>query len=93
MDNILDFGLSYADVVDSLPVLREIRKMPRAYVCNVIYTRVGKDFRKWVQKGCQERNDRLAKNHNTTITLDPRIAAAFQASTFVSQTNGTGGHL
>ena len=41
LDDIMDFGLGYKDVVDSLPVLREIRKMPRAYICNVIYTRVG----------------------------------------------------
>ena len=61
MDRILDFGLAYTEVVDSLPVMREIRKMPRAYVCNVIYTRVGEPFRKWVAKGCQDRNDRLAK--------------------------------
>ena len=77
LDIILDYGLAYAEVVDSLPVLREIRKMPRAYVCNVIYTRVGKDFKTWVQKGCRERNERLSKKHDTTITLDPRIAAAF----------------
>lgn len=61
MDRILDFGLAYSDVVDSLPVLREIRKMPRAYVCNVIYTRVGKEFANWVKKGCNDRNQRLAK--------------------------------
>lgn len=41
MDTILDFGMSYAIVVDSLPIMREIRKMPRSYICNVIYTRVG----------------------------------------------------
>lgn len=93
LDLILDFGLGYADVVDSLPVLREIRKMPRAYICNVIYTRVGKAFKKWVMDGCQQRNQRLAKEHNTMINLDPRIAAAFKASNFVSQSHGTGSHL
>ena len=58
-------------------MLREIRKMPRAYVGNVIYTRVGKPFKEWVAQGCRERNERLAREHNTTIALDPRIAAAF----------------
>ena len=44
MELILDFGMGYRDVVDSLPLVRETRKMPRSYVCNVIYTRVGADF-------------------------------------------------
>ena len=48
MDTILDFGLGYQDVVNALPVVREIRKMPRDYVCNVIYTLVGGPFKDWV---------------------------------------------
>ena len=44
LDLILDFGLAYKVVVDCLPVLREIRKMPRQYICNVIYTKVGEPF-------------------------------------------------
>ena len=48
MDHILDFGLSFQAVVNALPVIREIRKMPRAYVCNVIYTLIGVPFKEWV---------------------------------------------
>ena len=44
MELILDFGMGYRAVVDALPIVRETRKMPRAYVCNVIYTLVGPDF-------------------------------------------------
>lgn len=93
MDYILDFGLGYQDVVDSLPVVREIRKMPRCYVCNVIFTLVGTPFKDWVFKSCKDRNDRLKKAQNTSIVLDSRIAAAYEASTFISQTRGTGAHL
>ena len=67
--------------------------MPRAYVGNVIYTLVGQPFKEWVMERCQQRNERLAQDHSTAIQLDPRIAAAFAASTFVSQSKGTGGHL
>ena len=84
MDDILDFGLGFREVVDSLPISREIRKMPRSYVCNVIYSRVGTPFKDWVMARCSVRNDKLANDHNTSIQLDPRIAAAFQASGFVS---------
>ena len=84
MDTILDFGLGYQVVVNALPVIRETRKMPRAYVCNVIYTLVGAPFKDWVLKSCKDRNDRLENAHDTSIVLDSRIAAAYEASTFVS---------
>ena len=84
MDTILDFGRAYVVVENALPVIRETRKMPRAYVCNVIYTLVGAPFKDWVFKRCKDRNDRLENAHDTTIVLDSRIAAAYEASTFVS---------
>ena len=93
MDTILDFGRAYVVVENALPVIRETRKMPRAYVCNVIYTLVGAPFKDWVLKSCKDRNDRIQNAHDTTIVLDPRIAAAYEASTFVSQTRGTAAHL
>ena len=84
MDTILDYGLGYQVVVNALPIIRETRKMPRSYVCNVIYTLVGAPFKDWVFKSCKDRNDRLEKNHDTSIVLDSRIAAAYEASNFVS---------
>ena len=93
LDEILDFGLSYKDVVDALPIMREIRKMPREYICNVIYTLVGEEFKKWMMERCQERNKRLETVHNTGIKLDKRTFEAFQASKNISQSNGTGAHL
>ena len=84
LDEILEFGLSFREVVDALPIMKEIRKMPRSYICNVIYTLVGEPFQKWVMERCQMRNDRLAKDHSTAIELDPRVYEAFQKSTFIS---------
>ena len=56
LDEILDFGLSYKLVEDALPIIREIRKMPREYICNVIYTLVGDEFKEWMMKRVKERN-------------------------------------
>ena len=56
---MIDYGLSHKIVVDLLPIVKEIRKMPRAYVCNIIYTRIGKPFADWVGIRCQERNEKL----------------------------------
>lgn len=44
MDKIIDFGLSKQEVVNCLPIIREIRKMPRQYVSNVIFTLTGSIF-------------------------------------------------
>ena len=77
--------MAHRNVVDSLPVTKEIRKMPRAYVCNIIYTRVGQPFADWVAARCKERNEKLSDDHNLNIMLDPKIAAAYEASGFVSQ--------
>jgi hypothetical protein len=52
LDLILEFALAHKEVVDSLPVLREIRKMPRGYVCNIIYTVLGVTFSEWVDTRC-----------------------------------------
>ena len=77
LEDILDFGLSFRVVVDALPIIRETKKMPRQYIANVIYTLVGQPFQKWVAERCNQRNKRLADDHNTAIMLDPRIAKAF----------------
>jgi hypothetical protein len=72
-------------VVDSLPVLREIRKMPRHYICNVIYTLLGITFSKWVDARCQQRNAEIAVEKDLNILLDANIAAAFHQSTAISR--------
>ena len=54
MDTILDFGLAYDTVVRALPIAREIRKMPRAYICNVIHTVVGEVFSNWAKQQIEE---------------------------------------
>ena len=60
-----------------MPVYEEGKKMPRQYICNVIYTLTGEAFQEWVMDQCEARNRRLADDHNTTIQLDPRIAEVF----------------
>ena len=59
------------------PVVRELRKFPRQYICNVIHTVVGEPFAKWVSNRVTARNTKVAVVHNLNIKLDPRVAAAF----------------
>ena len=85
LDLILDFGLSHKAVEDCLPIMREIRKMPRQYICNVIYTKVGDPFSKWVARNCEERNEKFTQKHSLEIKLQSRIAEAALASTAVNR--------
>ena len=42
--DLLKFGLQYKNVIESLPPENEIPKLPRQYIANIIFTRVGKPF-------------------------------------------------
>ena len=85
MDHILDFGLSYAAVVKALPILREVRKMPRQYICNVVYTLVGNPFREWMMARVKEHDHQIAIKQNLLVQFDPKIAAAFAKSSMISR--------
>ena len=67
-----------------LPCEKEIIKLPKQYLTNVIYTIVGKDFATWVRAKIEERNAKVSKDKDLMIAVDPAIAAAFQSSTAVS---------
>ena len=85
LDHILDFGLSYSAVVNALPIMKELRKMPRAYLCNVIYTLVGEPFKKWVLGNCDARNENHTQKHGLEIKLQARIAEAAAKSTAINR--------
>jgi hypothetical protein len=59
--------------------------MPRTYVCNVIFTRLGDSFQVWVTQRSKQRNMDLAKDKDLNIQLDANIAKAFHASTSISR--------
>ena len=56
---LLPHRLSQA-VMMALPIeQREIEKLPRAYIANVIYTVVGQPFKEWVDGVIAMRNDKI----------------------------------
>jgi len=79
----LDNGFQH--VYDYLPDQQEIHKVPKEWICNVVYTVVGAPFHTWVKGVVQERNQAVAKKKGDTISMDPAVAAAFHASTKVSR--------
>ena len=63
---------------------KEIEKLPRQYLANIIHTIVGKPFQVWIDTQIEARNAELAEKREMYIELDPEIEAIFKASTAVS---------
>ena len=94
IQDLHNFAKGYPEAMRALPeVEKETLKMPRQYLCNVIYTVVGMPFKKWVAERVDLRHKKIAEDRNMNIHLDPEIAAIFRASNAVSSTNGTGYNL
>ena len=84
----VDDFLAYADSNPRcalyFPPEKEIPKLPRQWIINVIYTLMGQNFSDWVSLRCVERNDKIKDKKQLNIKLDPEIAQAFRNSQTVS---------
>ena len=67
------------------PVEREIFKLPKQWLVNVIFTVVGDAFAEFVKERIDDRNQRVIAQRDMLITVDSTIAAAFQNATQVSR--------
>ena len=67
-----------------LPDSKDIPRLPRQWLVNVMYTVVGKEFADWVHRHIELRNGSMAHEKNLMIDLDPEVAKVFQGSTHVS---------
>ena len=81
---ILDYGQSSDSLRLYLPEERDMHKLPRQWIINVIYSLCGDKFREWVSQQVKDRNERLAEKRDLMIDLDPDIAAAFTRSAYIS---------
>ena len=63
---------------------RDIEKLPRYYVANVIYTIIGERFKQWVEQKIQERTEKVVQEQDMAIEMDPEVLKAFKASNHVS---------
>jgi len=76
-----------------LPVEKEIHKLTRQYLANVIYTVVGRTFSDWVEIKVAERNAKIKEEQAMMINMDPAIAEIFSQSTAVSTQKGVSSNL
>ena len=84
VEHILENFGSREDVLKYLCDERDLPKFPRAYLCNLINAIVGPEFRNWVQKRINDRNEILAEEKGNNIEFDPEIEKALNKSTYVS---------
>jgi len=57
----MDFARHYDDVMAALPMVEtELKKLPRQYIANIIYTLVGKPFDDWIDARVQARHEKRA---------------------------------
>ena len=90
---LLEFTKYYPDVMKALPIDKEIKKLSRQYLGNVIYTVVGKPFSDWVDSRVEARNLKVKEGHDMMIDMDPDIAQIFAQSTSVSLQKGKSSSL
>ena len=84
LDDILEKWKGHQTLMQYLPIEREIIKLPKQFVINVCYKIIGHPFDVWVKAKINERNAKLEEKQNLLISVDPRIAAVFNNSTFMS---------
>ena len=93
LDDVMAFADQHQEVYRYLPDKIEVRKCPKQWIVNVIYTIVKDDFGQWVKEQIEERNIKVAIEKDLMIDMDPEIAEAFAASTAVSTSKGIGANM
>ena len=82
--------LGKAKTIDNVAYLlpdkdEETAKFTKSYICNLVYTVVGEDFKAWVKEQINSRNEIVATKQKLLVNMDAEIANAFYKSTHVSQ--------
>jgi hypothetical protein len=80
----MEFGRKTDHVRHYLPEERDLHRLPRQFIVNIIFTIVQDPFKVWVKERIKARNDTVAENRSLLISLDPEIAAAFRNSVNIS---------
>ncbi len=68
---IFAFAANSVLVQNVLPPSKEISKLSRGYLSNVIYTVMGEPFQQWVKQQVNLRNQKIALEGNNIIAMDP----------------------
>ena len=75
----------HPDINKYLPDAADLPKVPKQWIIDVCAAVIGQPFREWVKDQVEERNAIMAEKKEMMISMDPEMAAKFQASTHVSR--------
>ena len=75
------------------PIEKEMRKLPKQWIVNVLFSVQNQAFGDWVKERIESRNEKVVKEKNLLIDMDPAVAAAFTNSTAVSLAKGVSANL
>ena len=82
---MIKFAKGYPEVMKALPIVeKEIEKLPRQYIANIIYTLVEDPFYEWVEAQINIRNEKMANKMDIHIEMDQELAKVFKESTAVT---------
>ena len=78
LEKIQEFCRLHPNEISSyLPDSRELHKISREWICNIIASVLKNIFTDWVREQIEERNEELTVKKGLEIELDEDIAAAF----------------
>ena len=74
VEQMIIFSKNYPQVAKYLPIEKEIWKLPRQYLINIIFTVLGAPFSNWVRVAVTERHLKLQEEKNMMVEVDADIA-------------------
>ena len=85
VERILAFVADKPNISDFLPDDIDLEKVPKQWIVNVCAVVLGNSFKGWVAHQVEERNAEMCGKKEMLISMDPAMAAKFNASTHVSR--------
>jgi hypothetical protein len=81
---IMGFAHMWPQCLPYLPIQKELAKVPKQWISNVIFSIVGESYSDWVKQRIVDRNAKIVIKNNLNIDMDPAIALAFANSNAIS---------
>jgi hypothetical protein len=85
IDDFLKKAKNYHIMNSYLPEERDIHRLPRSFIINVLYTMIGEDIKLYVSRIIEERNKAVVDHQRMALELDDDIRRAFEMSTSISR--------
>ena len=58
------------EMLSYLPEAKEVEKLPKQYLVNLVYAVIGDDFKAWVHERIQQRNAKVTVEKDLMINFD-----------------------